>query len=432
MQKPFDMHDLTFAVSRAHERRTLRSTTTLHTACHTIFATRDPSQLPRVIVDVTARAMLADDVSLLLADPAGGLHMAHSLTLSPHVQARTKLAIGERVAGRVAALRTPVIIGGELYTDPRFADVTTLGWARSRIVYPLTAGDGLLGVLNMTRIADPRPFDRPDLERAAVLASQIALALENRAMIRRIVGAERMATIGQVAAGVLHEINNPVSWIAGKIATLRRELTALRRTVDTSVDDSRWERILEMLDDAEEGAQQIRALAADMRTLSHRDQHQAVLDLNVVVRSALRIAGAEVRRRATLLEHLGAGVLVTGNASRLSQVIVNLAVNAAHALEARDPRTSHVTITTERRGDRVVAVVADDGPGIAAEHLHRVFDTCFTTKGPERGTGLGLAISRDIVRAHGGELRVDSLAGQGATFTIDLPAPSATPPQEPR
>jgi signal transduction histidine kinase/CheY-like chemotaxis protein len=438
VQKPFEMGDLFANVARALARRELRATTSLYQASQVILATNDMTRLPSVIAQVTAKVMMADDVSLMLTGAGDTLYIAGA-DGSVAERKTPVLAMGSRVAGRVAESREPALIQSDLANDARFADIESLRPVQSSIVYPLCIGDRLVGILNINRVSNPRPFGKADLSRAAVIASQAVLALENRRLMQSVATSERLAAIGQLAAGVAHEINNPVACVIAAHDFLRDRLVAfarfdrlfaegadiatLQRERETLGGPRMTEELLEALADADEGATQIRDIVRDIRSLAkNEDEKPTRVYLNEVVRSALRLAGAEIRPNAKVVSQLGEGAEVDAHAGRLAQVFVNLFVNAAQALGAHRQRGNQITVTTHRDGDQVIAEVSDNGPGIAAEHLPRLFEPFFTTKGATTGTGLGLSISRDIVKRYGGELRVESLPGAGAKFTVVLPA----------
>jgi signal transduction histidine kinase/DNA-binding response OmpR family regulator len=438
VQKPFHIEDLLATVSRALERRCLRRTAGLYEASRTILGTQETHRLPELITRLAMQAMNADDASLMLPDADGRLYIAHSHSLSPEVQAEVHQVMCERVAGRVAAVGEPALIPNGLAGDPRFADLTSMGRVRSSIVYPLLAGKRLVGVLSINRLSG-RPFRAPDLERAAILASQVMLALENARLVRQVASSEKLASVGLLATGVAHEINNPAACVLASYSYLENQMSGLDRLgslLDSGADARAvrraWEALggaafvgglREVLGDLGAGASRIRDIVRDIRSLARRDESKpAMFDLNEAIRSALRMTGAELRHRATVETQLGEDLKILGSPGRLSQVFVNLLVNAAQALaELNDGRQHQIAIRSERVGGRVVASVKDDGPGIRPEHLSRVFETFYTTKGATVGTGLGLSISREIVQDHGGELRVESSLGQGATFIVTLP-----------
>jgi signal transduction histidine kinase/CheY-like chemotaxis protein len=436
VQKPFNIVDLVSTVSRALERRRLRATSDLYQASQAIFASREPERLPEVIVQVARHAMEADDASLMLPDSEGHLYVAYSSSLLHEVPAAS--GGDERVAARIARDRQPALISAELGTDPRFADIEDYRRVSSSIVYPLVSGERLVGVLNLNRLGRHRPFRRSDLDRAAVLASQALLALENARLLRQMVASERLASLGQMAAGVAHEISNPVSFVLAshrylemRVKGLGELAVALAAEPVTSPARLVWDRLggdafLEDLgqatDDLAEGAGRIRDIVVDLRGLGRTDEQSTLVDLNDAIRSALRVAAAEIRGNSSLVTELGDGMRIRGSCGRLSQVFLNLLVNAAQAVSERPDRRGQIAVSTARDGDHITAEVWNNGPPIRTEHLPRLFEPYFTTKSPGTGTGLGLSISRDIVRRHGGEIRVDSSPERGTRFTLTFPA----------
>jgi two-component system NtrC family sensor kinase len=442
VQKPFHIGDLLATVSRALERRRLRQTAGLYEASRAILDGDEPQRLPEFIIRLAMQAMRADDASIMLPDPDGKLYIAHSHSLAPEVQAEVRQSVGEGIAGRVAALGEAVLIPDGIANDPRFSDLTSTGRVRSSIVYPLLVGKRVAGVLSINRLSEGRPFRKADVERAAILASQVLLALENARLIRQVASSERLASVGLLATGVAHEINNPAacvlanhSFLEGHLSALGQlaslfesgaDVAALRRAWQTLGGSTFLAEFRGALGDLGAGASRIQEIVRDLKSLARRDESKPVVfDLNEPIRSALRITGAELRHRAEIRTDFGADLEVRGSPGRLSQVFVNLLVNAAQAFGESgaedDERRRVIVIRSQRIGSRVVASVSDNGPGVRPEHLARVFETFFTTKGATVGTGLGLSISRDIVQSHGGDLRVESTLGMGATFIVTLP-----------
>lgn len=427
LAKPFNTVDLLFSVDRALERRQLRSTAALYRASQAVFAAPQPHELPRAIVEMTLGVMGCDDVSLMLPGTGSDLYVAESHTLRPEALAETQ-AGGNPIATLVAKGHDPVLLPDDLAKDPRLAGATLAGRVRSSIVFPLYAGERLVGVLNFSRTENPRPFRRQDVERAAVLAAQVLLALENVRLVRQMVYTDRLATIGQLAASVAHEINNPAACVISNHGLLHESLDQLARlpAFASGGQSKLLAELRESLAAAEHGAARIGDIVRDMSSLSRKDGGvRSRVDLNEVIRSALRLTAMQLRRRAKVVTQLGNDVEVMGLAGPLSQVLVNLFANAAQAME----EMGQITVTSRREGDQVLVTVADTGSGIAAEVLPRIFEAFFTTKGPGVGTGLGLSISREIVRSHGGEITVESARGKGTTFRLSFPA--ATPAEQP-
>jgi len=234
---------------------------------------------------------------------------------------------------------------------------------------------------------------------------------ELRNLESQVIQADKLASFGQIAAGVVHELNNPLTSIAAYTDLMLRKSHADPGDVD------RLKRI-------SESANRMLRFTRDLVTYARPSSEVAVpVVLHTVIDQALAFCEHVIAESgATVDRRYGTGVLtVRGRPEQLTQVFVNLFTNACHAV-AREKSGGRIVVTTEAAGDRRVrVVVSDDGHGIAAEHLPHVFAPFFTTKGEGRGTGLGLSIVRNIVEHHGGTIRVASSAPGGTTFTLELP-----------
>ena len=245
----------------------------------------------------------------------------------------------------------------------------------------------------------------------------------------KLVGAERIAAVGTLAAGVGHEINNPLAYLMmnleGAVQNLAREPVRLSEA-------------RARLEEAREGAERIRVIVRDLKVFSRQEgEERAMLDVNAVVVPALRMAAHAVHPRARLVEEFGQPPRVMGSEARLGQVMLNLLVNALQAIPEGSPEHHEVRVRTgQDDSGRALVEVSDTGCGMSPTVLARIFDPFFTTKDCAEGTGLGLPICQQIVQAHGGELRVRSEEGRGSVFTVLLPAAEAAPvvapePEEP-
>lgn len=226
---------------------------------------------------------------------------------------------------------------------------------------------------------------------------------------------DRLASIGTIAAGVVHEINNPLTFVSANVSHVVAVLESTRE-IDPDV-------ALDALREAIVGVERISTIVRDVRTFARADRDQLVLvDVNRVLRSALRVAGVQLRERATAVLELAAVPQVRATESRLGQVFLNLIVNAGQAMASPDAAGNTITLRTSTHGDEVCIEVSDTGVGIDAEHLPRLFTPFFTTKGVDAGTGLGLSICHDIVTSFGGRIDVATALGRGSTFKVLLPA----------
>jgi signal transduction histidine kinase len=246
---------------------------------------------------------------------------------------------------------------------------------------------------------------------------------------------EKLASIGMLAAGVAHEINNPASFVLANVDALAGILRKVDETLRFDNIYSNNSGLANMLFDAmtvvqesKEGMARIHRIARDLHSFSRVDDDaNSLSDVNSAVDSALTMLRSELRYRATVERSLRATKLVRASAARLGQVFLNLLVNAAHALADLHPRRNRLYVRSRDDGSHVVVEIEDNGPGIPPEIMPRIFESFFTTKPPELGTGLGLPISLDIVRRAGGELTAESEAGRGAIFRVRLPAAVGVP-----
>ncbi|MBU8898048.1 histidine kinase [Corallococcus sp. H22C18031201] len=235
----------------------------------------------------------------------------------------------------------------------------------------------------------------------------------------RLVAAERVAAVGMLAAGVGHEINNPLAYL---VLNLEAAVRSLGEGSLPGMRDA-----LGSVRGALEGAERIRLIVKDLRVFSRQgDPDRALVDLNALVPPAVRIISHALRHRARLVEEFGPVPKVLGSEARLGQVLLNLLVNAMQAIPQGTPALNEVRVRTSTDASgRARVDVSDTGSGIPAQVLSRIFDPFFSTKASGEGQGLGLAICQQIVRAHGGELQVSSEPGAGSVFTMLLPAAPA-------
>lgn len=244
---------------------------------------------------------------------------------------------------------------------------------------------------------------------------------ERKRLEGRLFLADRMASLGTMAAGVAHEINNPLSYVIANVSHVLSEIAPSAEEGDAAS--------LEMqraLDEAIGGLDRIRRIVADLKTFSRSDDERAVTsDIRHVLDSCVNIAASEIRHRAKLVREYASVPPVRGSDARLGQVFLNLLVNAAQALPLGQAHEHEIALRALLAPDgRVVVEVSDTGLGIPAEVLPRIFDPFFTTKPVGEGTGLGLSICHAIIKAIGGEISVQSAVGRGTTMRVILqPAP---------
>lgn len=264
---------------------------------------------------------------------------------------------------------------------------------------------------------------------------------ERRYMDEQLQQSEKLASIGQLAAGVAHEINNPVGYISSNIATLARYLEDMFRLLDAyeqaeaelpvsalreklqalkSEVDLAYVRsdIHALIEESGEGVARVKKIVQDLKDFSRQeDAEWQLADLHKGLDSTLNIVHNEIKYKADVIKEYGELPMLQCMPSQLNQVFMNLLVNAAHAIDEHGV----IYVRTGVKNDWVWVEVEDNGKGISAEHLNRVFEPFFTTKPVGKGTGLGLSISYGIVQKHGGRIDVDSELGKGSRFRVWLP-----------
>jgi PAS domain S-box-containing protein len=334
-----------------------------------------------------------------------------------------------------------VIAGGKfVYANPAAVRVLGFASAEELMARPL---DELLfadetGVM-MQRIRErqegrsltPREYHgrRKDGSLATLEISAIAIEFQGQPAVLAIgrdVGArkrlqaelmraDRMATIGTLAAGVAHEINNPLTYV---LIHLRRLRSLLPPLVPSSEDRAKIEQLVA---EAVDGGERVARIVRDLLTFARpgNDEMQAV-HVAEVLDSVLHLARASIESRARLERRYAEVPAAYADAPRLAQVFLNLVLNAVQAFASDDVEQNAITVRLRGEGRWIVVDVIDNGPGIRAEDLSRVFEPFFTTKPPGTGTGLGLTISRTLVESFGGELAVRSRPGEGAHLEVRL------------
>jgi PAS domain S-box-containing protein len=237
---------------------------------------------------------------------------------------------------------------------------------------------------------------------------------ERRELQARLLLADRMASVGTLAAGVAHEINNPLAYVIANVDLATQEAQKLAQS----------SRIVELLRESKEGAERVRRIVGDLKTFSRADDAvRERVDLRVVVESSINLAMNEIRHRAQLVRELDPVPRVDANAGRLGQVVVNLLVNAAQAIEEGAAGRNKICVRTRTdEAGRAVLEIEDTGPGMPPEIRARIFDPFYTTKQVGEGTGLGLTICHGIVAALNGSIEVESEVGKGSLFRVVLPA----------
>jgi two-component system cell cycle sensor histidine kinase/response regulator CckA len=241
---------------------------------------------------------------------------------------------------------------------------------------------------------------------------------ERKRMEAQLVQADRLAALGTLAAGVAHEVNNPLAYLLLNLEWLARQLPELAK------DPSRLPELSAMMEEARHGAERVGAIVRELRAFSRADgETKRLVDLAAAANSAIKIAAHEIKHRARVTTTFEEAPSIWANESRIEQVLLNLLLNAAQAMPERGAETNEIRVSVRAgAGERAIVAVSDNGVGIPPETVRRIFDPFFTTKPVGVGTGLGLSICHSIVASLGGEITVQSTVGEGTTFRMELPS----------
>jgi two-component system NtrC family sensor kinase len=291
-----------------------------------------------------------------------------------------------------------------------------------------------------------------DRTRDITLANEALKAeiAERKQLENQLVQSEKLASIGQLAAGVAHEINNPIGYIFSNFGTLETylarlfEMLAAYESAESRVDapevvaalralrermelDFLREDIQSLMTESRQGIVRVRQIVQDLKDFSRVDSSQEpqLANLHHGIDSTLNIVASEIKYRAEVVKEYGSIPEVECVASQINQVVMNLLVNAAHAMGDKRGR---IIIRTGGADAQVWIEVADNGSGIPPETLKRIFEPFFTTKPVGQGTGLGLSLSYGIVQKHGGRIEARSVVGEGTTFRVTLPTDRGSAP----
>ncbi|MBN1209149.1 MAG: response regulator [Myxococcaceae bacterium] len=326
-------------------------------------------------------------------------------------------------------------------------EVTLQPWFHQTVWFYLLCALGVGGVAVMSygwRVGRLKERERWLQARVEERTKELARANQEldahlrtlRATQAQLVHAGKMAAVGTLAAGVGHEINNPLSYIVSNLEHACGEANELMERLAGGPEEVR-ERLREMeqvLREARMGADRVRRIVKDLKTFSRQDEDtRGPVDVRAVMDAAAKLASGELKPRAQLIRDYEEVPRVEGNEARLAQVFLNLVINAAQALPEGHPEQHEVRLVTRRQGaDHVLAEIRDTGCGIPQEVIGRIFDPFFTTKPVGVGTGLGLALCHAFITSMGGRIEVESQVGRGTVFRVALPVARGETVQAPR
>ncbi len=453
-----------------------------------VSGTLDPEKIYDQALSRLVHRMGYERVHLFLVDDARRVLRAHRSAggneSAPPFEGLELPLDGEDSASARAALTGQAVLVNDVEraTGPVHWGLVRDHRVRSFIATPLRVREQVFGVLNVSS-TEPERFDQNDLDLLAAVANHVALAidkaesfqtieelsrsLEDKVRVRteqlraaneevraayrdlqatqlQLIQREKMASVGQLVAGVAHELNNPIGFISSNVTTLADFVRRLRAMLEAyqaaALPEAERARLVArrqelkvdyaltyldgMLDGIREGADRTRKIVRDLRVFARTpDDVWQPVDVHQELESSLTLLNHLLKDRIEVRRQYGTVGPVECVRSQIDQVFLNILANAAQAI--RGPGA--ITINTRLDGTTAVITIRDTGPGIPPEVLGRIFDPFFTTKPVGEGTGLGLSISYEIIAKHRGEIRAESPAEGGTVFTLRLPVKRAEP-----
>ena len=445
----------------------------LHRLGQGIVKTEDASSVYQLVLQHIVKGFEADSGSLALLN-----HTENCLTIVagidlPEGVIGKRVNMGECVLGWVAQQGQALLLDGDVSSDPRFQlcrrDGRGYAATTSAVCWPLKIDGCTVGCIAVNRLIDrdspggPLPFIEADIEQGSALLDMVSLALGNiqlhieqqRRLIElrqlnqqleasqsQLLQAEKMASIGQLAAGVAHEINNPIGFVYSNLGTLEKYvqdtfgMLSMYEQAEEAIADPELrtklksardkldlgflkEDLRALMDESKDGITRVKHIVQNLKDFSHVDASDEwhFDDLHKGINSTLNIVNNEIKYKSEVVKEYGELPEVECLLPQLNQVFMNLLVNSAHAIEERGT----ITIRTGQQGEEVWVEIADTGKGIAPEHQKKIFDPFFTTKPIGKGTGLGLSLAYGIIQKHHGRIGMQSEVGKGTVFRVWLP-----------
>jgi signal transduction histidine kinase len=323
------------------------------------------------------------------------------------------------LAGQTIIVTDPALLPPEAAPEKGSCDAMLIA---SYVNAPLFLGGRLIGWLGYDAVGAPRGWTQEELRLMAlasdVLVNAFARKRRDELLFREKEMEQRAESMGILAAGLAHEINNPLSFTSGNLSYLKESLPGDPREYTEELAAE----CQGVLADALEGTGRIRRIVADLRSFASADAAQlGAVDLKSVLDSTLRMASNQLRHRAEVVRAYGDIPPVRGTITKLGQVLLNLILNAAQAIPEGRVSENRILIAVEVAEETVKLLLSDTGSGIPEEVLPRIFDPFFTTRKVGEGMGMGLAISRNIITSFGGTISVRSQVGRGTTAEVVLP-----------
>jgi len=497
IEKPIREEQLLQSLQRAIERKNLQEQNKilierlkqkasrlklLNRVARVITSTLDIKKLLDLIMDMTKSVLEAEASALILIDEEKDeLYFESATGVKESRVKEIRMKKGKGIAGWVAERGKPLRVP-DVSKDPRFfkgVDEKTGFKTRSILAAPLISKGKTIGIIEVVNRRDNGPFTEFHQELLMELSNYIAPAVENAQMARaleqsrmkiqeysrtleqkveertrelkeaqaQLIQSEKLSSIGLLAAGIAHEINNPMGFInsnlftfTGYIRELRQILTEyeqlegdcqgtadeklkfrcaqikkVKERIDLEYIMNDLEKVIE---ESNEGARRVIRIVKGLKNFSHIDEERPeYADINETLEETLNVIWNELKYKAEVIKEYGDLPEIECYPRLLTQVFMNLLLNAAQAIE----KEGRIVVKTYTDNGNIYIRISDNGCGIPPENLPKLFDPFFTTKEVGKGTGLGLSMAYGIIERHKGKIQVESEVGKGSTFTIELP-----------
>ena len=420
INKPFNLEEVTIAVEKAINNKQLKETVSLYEIGKALFSTINLADLLKLIIDASIKILRADDVSLMLFDGEKKLHIAVSSGIDDEIKKKTRLEIGERIAGWVIENKKPICLVNGLKNDPRFKDIEGRREIKSSMVFPLMGKAKPLGVLNINRVNIERLFTDSDMRKLEIYASLVSMALENANLYNelqvsqeQLIQSGKMAGIGMLTSGIAHEFNN-------FLAIMRSNAEFAHKTEKP---DEMKKSLSIVMNTCDRGKKIIENLIAFSRQETLQKEACNIENMMEIVLSLMDVQLK--KSNISLVREYEKIPDIEVNRSEIQQVFFNVISNARDAMLPANEGVLTIRISTVNKN--AVISFTDTGTGIKKENIKKIFEPFYTTKGPVGGSdimgvGIGMSVSYGIVKRNGGEISVDSEFGRGTVFTVKFPA----------
>lgn len=442
VQKPFNIDELLSLVEKAVEKVELKAVIALYEVSRIVFSELKMNELLPVMIKQSGKILQSADVSILLTGKNNELEVSVTSDAGNENFSDIHLGISKRFGKRAGESKLLNIYSGTMKEDPMLTQIKDSDKVHSYILAPLRGRSGVLGYLCATRLSGDQHFSESDGRYLTIFASLISQAIENAVAHKQLeekvaalrfaneklseiqhdlVKVEKLASIGQLSSGLAHEINNPLTVITGLTELLLKKENNQHNKED----------LLTIKDQAE----RCRNIVVNLRLFAERNKREKMpVDINTALEKAMESTSRDLDAAKIRLEaELSSGLpKINGSESQLKTAFMNMIDNSYDAIIAAKPAHPKIKVTTEKKGQKVIIRIKDNGCGIPDDAVNKIFDPFFTTKEVGKGMGLGLSVVYGLITEYDGTIKVESEKGKGSEFTIELPALHETAGKEER